>query len=174
MTSPSTSKKIADHQGDDVNEAKHLVFRLADELYATPLSSIREIIKMQHIKPVPFMTQCFRGILNLRGQIISVVDLRLKFELLCPNPDTGLLVVVDTDNGPIAAIVDDVVSVNDFENANIESNLALKTKVPVEFFKGVGHLGERLVNIIEIGKTLSNDDFAVVQRMKEEAVGLTA
>lgn len=171
MTSPSTSKIASGLQGDDVNDAKHLVFRLAEELYGTPLSSIREIIKMQHIKPVPFMAQCFRGILNLRGQIISVVDLRLKFEMPCPNPNSGLLVVVDTDNGPIAAIVDDVVSVNDFDSCTIEGNLALKTKVPIEFFKGVGHLGERLVNIIEIGKTLSNEDFAIVQRMKEHAAG---
>lgn len=172
MTTASTTKIDATLLDSDVDEAKHLVFRLADELYATPLSSIREITKMQHVKPVPFMAPCFRGILNLRGQIISVVDLRLKFDMPCPEPNSGLLIVVDTDNGPIATIVDDVVSVNDFDQDSIETNLALKTKVPVEFFTGVGHLGERLVNIIEIGKTLSNEDFAIVRRMKDQAVGL--
>ena len=152
---------------DTIEDDKHIVFRLANELYGAPLAAIREIIKMQPIKPVPFMVEYFRGILNLRGLIVSVIDLRIKLHLPCQNVNTGLLVVVDTAEGPIGAIVDDVVSVYDFPKNKIETHLALKTRIPAEFFIGVAHMDDRLVNIINIGATLTSDDFAIVRRTRD-------
>ncbi len=156
---------LADENG--IEESKYLVFRLANELYASPLIAVREIIKMQPIKPVPFMVHYFRGILNLRGLIVSVVDLRLKFDF--PNIDlaSGLLVVVESAEGTIGAVVDDVISVHSFPKENIETNLPLKTKIPLEFFVGVSHYNDRLVNIVDIGSTLTSDDLAMVRTAKK-------
>ncbi len=154
---------------DDIEQQRYLVFRLADELYASALVSIREIIKLQAVKPVPFMASYFRGILNLRGQIVSVVDLRLKLELNCPDKNKGLMIVIDTANGPIAAVVDDVVLVQEFPPESISQELAIKTKIRTEFFNGVAKLGDRLVNIIDIGATLTDGDFALVKRMNDQS-----
>jgi purine-binding chemotaxis protein CheW len=149
---------------DDFQDQKHLVFQLANEFYAAPLISIQEITKMQPIKPVPFMVPYFKGILNLRGAVVSVVDLRLKLELPCGDGAKGLLIVVHTPDGILAAIVDDVHSVHNFPAGDIETNLPLKTRFPVEFFKGVAHLGERLVNVIDLGQILAADNLAAVKR----------
>lgn len=154
---------------DDNEEHKHLVFRLAHELYAAKLVAVREIIKMPEIKPVPFMVNYFRGILNLRGLIVSVVDLRLKLELPCQDQNSGLLIIVDTEGGAIAAVVDDIVCVKNFPPESVTSNISLRTKIPVEFFLGVGHLDSRMVNIINIAATLTSDDFAVVKRIRDKA-----
>ncbi len=167
MSQPNDKVNISLDTGDGIDDHKYLVFRLADELYAAALTKIREIIKMQSVKPVPFMAPYFRGILNLRGQIISVVDLRLKLELPCKDVNSGLLVVIDTANGPIAAVVDDVVVVHEFLPSAISRELAIKTKIRVDFFNGVAHLNDRLVNLIDIGATLTDGDFAVVKRVSE-------
>lgn len=175
MTNSESGFGNSETDADGLEARKHLVFRLANELFAAPLVSIREIIKMQPIKPVPFMVRHFKGILNLRGQIVSVIDLRLKFDIGTSSSESGLLVVVDSPSGPIGAIVDDVVSVSDFQREEIEKDIAIKTKIPVEFFIGVGRLGDRLVNIIDIGATLSGEDFAIVRRVKEsQSLGLSA
>ena len=162
------------HKDDEIEEHKYLVFKLGDELYASSLIKIREIIKIQSVKPVPFMAPYFRGILNLRGKIISVVDLRLKLEIPCKNDDSGLLVVTDTTGGPIGAVVDDVVVVQEFLPSAISRDLAIKTKIPVEFFHGVAQHSGRLVNIIDIAATLTDGDFAVVRRLREQELKKSA
>ncbi len=152
---------------DELEQKKYMIFKLADELYGSHLVSIKEIIKIKEIKPVPFMVHYFKGILNLRGQIISVIDLRLKLELPCLYPDQGLLIVVETDDGMIGAVVDDVVSVFDFEEGSIEKNLHLKTKIDPAFFIGVGKFQDRLVHIVDISKTLTSDDLSIIKKTKE-------
>jgi purine-binding chemotaxis protein CheW len=153
---------------DMADEEKYLVFRLSDELYASTLTTVREISKMGTITSVPFMSNYFKGIINLRGRIVSVVDLRMKFGLPVSNKNDGILIIIDTESGPIGIVVDDVVSVNVFGPESIEANLAIKTKIPVQFFLGVGKADDRLVNIVDLGGTLSADDFAAVRRATKQ------
>lgn len=143
---------------------KHLVFRLGDELFGTPLIAIREISKMRPIKPVPYMVSYFRGIVNLRGQIVSIVDLRIKLETLHSDKDGGLLIIVDLPVGTIGAIVDDVVAVWEFPPDSLTNDLAMETKVPTAFFKGVAHHGDHLVNVIDIAGTITSDDLNLVMK----------
>jgi len=79
-------------------------------------------------------------------------------------------VVTDTTSGPIGAVVDDVVVVQEFLPSAISRDLAIKTKIPVEFFYGVAKHGGRLVNIIDIAATLTDGDFAVVKRQREDGL----
>lgn len=168
-TLQDSSIRFGNQDAQDLDTSKHLVFRLANEYYATPLVSIREILRMQPIKPVPFMVEYFRGILNLRGLIVSIIDLRLKLQLPCPDAETGLLIVIDCEGGAIGTVVDDVVSVANFLPENIETKLALKTKIPADYFLGVGNFNNHMVYIIDIAGTLSIDDFATVRRVKESS-----
>lgn len=165
------AESVAWNPKDDsaADENKHLVFRLADELYATPLISIQEISKLQTIKPVPFMVNYFRGIVNLRGTIVSVIDLRAKLELSSDRSASGLMLVVETEGGPIAAIVDDVVAVHDFEPASVERNVQIRSRIPLEYFIGIAHFSDRLVNIIKIAPILTDDDCAAVRRIRSDS-----
>lgn len=159
-------KKDMDFQ--DVDEDKYLIYQLGEEIYGSPLIHIKEIIKMQSIKPVPFMIDYFCGILNLRGQIISVIDLRKKLSLSFETKKESLLIVVESSHGLIASVVDNVLSVTKIEKNDITSDLNLKTKVPVDYFIGVSHFGKDLVNIIDIKGTLTAEDLAIIQETSQE------
>lgn len=148
----------------DEESKKNLVFRLGNELYATPLVHIKEITKLLPIKKVPFMVPYYRGILNLRGQIVSVIDMRVKLEIPVDQNAGELMIVVETNDGAIGALVDDVVAVTEFNPEDVTSQIALKTKVKVEFFKGIGRYNDQLINIIDIAGILSQDEYQLLRR----------
>ncbi|MBF0206508.1 MAG: purine-binding chemotaxis protein CheW, partial [Oligoflexia bacterium] len=122
------------------NEWKYLIYRLGGELYGSPLLSIKEVIKVNKIKPVPYTVPHYRGIISLRGNIIGIVDLRIKFGL---SPQEGKygssVLIVENEEITIGALVDDVESVvalnrdkkiiliKDFLQSSKKNTLALST-----------------------------------------------
>ena len=148
---------------EDENLRKYILFNLGGELYGAPLLSIREVIKLREFKPVPYMVPYFKGVINLRGQIISVIDLRMKFSLKSPEAGAGLVLVVETKQGLIGTVIDSLVSVHRFEAKDIEPAPALETKIPVQFFSGVAKLGERLVNLIDLTGCISSDELRTIK-----------
>lgn len=156
---------------EDGEETSHryLVYALAGEHYASPLASVREVLKVAEVKEVPYMKNYFKGIINLRGQIISVIDLREKLALQGKPSGSGLILVVETKHGSLAAIVDDVVSVSHIPEQDIDRQPVLSTKIPVDFFLGIAKTENRLLNLIDISGTVSSDDFATIKRAKEVA-----
>lgn len=150
-------------------QQKYLLFSLAGEIYACPLLAIREVIKVGAIKSVPYMTSHFKGVTNLRGQIISIIDLREKLGLKPPPQTQGLILIVDCEEGLIGTIIDDVLSVQDFLPNEIENHPNLETRVPVEFLIGIAKMKEQLVNIIDIKRSLSSEDLRMIVKVKQTA-----
>lgn len=156
------------HEAEE-NQSKFILFNLNNELYGAPLLKIREVIKVGAIKPVPYMVNHFKGVINLRGQIVSVVDLRLKFNLPVDPNSNGLILVVETAHGLLGAIIDDLVSVQHFNPSEIETNPAIETKIPADFFAGVAKMQDRLVNLVDLSGCLSSEDLRVVKNVRKEA-----
>ena len=106
---PSLSGK----QGIQVGEAgRFLIFEVGDTLYGTPLLSVREVIEEQVTKPVPFAPRYFVGIMNLRGRVISVIDLRKKFKIESEKESAkSFIMVLDLDETAIGVMIDRIVSV---------------------------------------------------------------
>ncbi|MBI2521687.1 MAG: purine-binding chemotaxis protein CheW [Bdellovibrio sp.] len=154
------------HEIEEDTKNKYLVFVLANETYASPLLQIREVIKIPSIKQVPYMVPYFKGIINLRGQIVSVIDLRVKFNLKDFKSDEGLILVIEAKGSLVGAIVDGVCSVQDIPSSDIDTNPALETLVSPKFFLGVAKRSDMLINLIDIGGSLSSEDF---RRIKEVA-----
>ncbi len=103
-----------------LHESRYLLFKLHGETYAAPLVQVREVIKIPKIKPVPHSPSHMKGVMNLRGQIITVFDLRAKLGLPAHSSDApGLILVVDTDHGSIGALVDSVESVQEIPQSEI-------------------------------------------------------
>jgi purine-binding chemotaxis protein CheW len=140
------------------SDTKYLVFKLADELYGVPLSQVKEVIKARDIKPIPYMVNYFQGIINLHGKIVSVIDLRVKFELKIKTPGEGLLLIIETQTCIIGTIIDDIVSVNDFYPEDIEQNANLESRIPLNFFLGIAKSETRLISIINIAGCLTSED----------------
>ena len=160
----------AEHSAESV-DPKYLLFRLGEELYGTPLLAVKEVIKMTAINPVPYMVSHFRGVINLRGQIVGIADLRLKFQIPTKPETSGLILVIETAQGLLGAVVDDIVSVENILPSSIDAEPCIQTKIPTEFFKGVAKLEKGLVNLIDISGCLSAEELRRVKKEAERASG---
>lgn len=152
---------------NEANEnSKYLVFRLGTELYGTPLLGVREVLEPLNPKPIPNTVEHFKGLINVRGQIMGVVDLRGRFGYPRESPVTLAYLIFETDAGPIAAIVDKVEAVYRFEDAQAQKKPHIRSQVPMDFLLGASTYQNQLVTLIDLNKTLSGEDYVEIKRAK--------
>lgn len=156
---PKNDSKIDDQIDELVSsgENKYLIFYLGEEMYGTPLTSVREVIEYHEPKPVPNMVGYFEGVINVRGEIIGVVDLRKRFGIKSERKCESKL-IFDTARGPLAAKVDHVEDVATIRADNIEKNPNLKQDVPAEYFIGIGRAEGQLVNLIQLDQLFTEEE----------------
>ncbi|MEN9845367.1 MAG: hypothetical protein RIS36_514 [Pseudomonadota bacterium] len=153
------------HLLDD--DARFLLFRIGGQLYGTPLLGIREVVEPQEPKPIPNTVSFFSGVINLRGQVVGVIDLRKRFgcEAL-PVPRRALMVFA-TESGPLGALVDEIESVVKIPAAKIESKAVIRTQVPADYFIGIGNQDGRLISLIDLNKVLGTEELRVSSAIRE-------
>lgn len=151
-------------EASEEKSVSFLLFSLGSEQYGSPLLATREVIRQGDIKPAPYMAPHFRGVINLRGQIISVVDLRIKFDIPVSDEAENLILIVESPQGLLGAVVDDVLSVEKVQKEDIDCNVQLETKIPLDFFLGVAKIKDRLVNMVDIAGCLSSDELKSVRK----------
>jgi purine-binding chemotaxis protein CheW len=136
-------------------------FLLSGEEYAIDIMRVQEIIRISSITRVPKMPDFVEGVINLRGKVIPVVDLRARFELEKQEDDKHSRIVVVELSGKITGlIVDSVSQVLNISNDEIEPAPSIGSKVSSEFILGVGKVGERLIILLEIDKILSGQEIS--------------
>jgi purine-binding chemotaxis protein CheW len=150
---------------------RYLVFRLNEDLYGTPLLGVREVVEFQQPKPIPNTAPWFSGIINIRGEIIGVIDLRSRFEYPHRNQiSLGLaLILFQTDIGTVAAVVDKIESVKEFTENNIEKNPGIAARVPMNYLIGIGQAEKQMINLIDLNQVLSKEEFIQFHRIKSAA-----
>jgi len=142
---------------------KYMTFKLAEEIYGLEILKVREIIGLMDITRVPRAADFIRGVINLRGKVIPVADLRLKFGMeACQATDQTVIIVVQCAVGgrnlTMGILVDQVLEVLSIEPGQIEPPPALgETAVEAQFIMGVGKAGDRVVFLLDIGKVLGGD-----------------
>ncbi len=140
-------------------ENLYLLFRLGKELFATPLLGVREVCENKEFKPVPNMDRSFIGVFNLRGEIISAVDLCLRFKIDSIKSgdlsDKAILLVFDTEKGPLAALVDEIIDVLPFDASSIQNKLNFDTVLPPEYMLGLSKYQEKIVSVVDLPKVVS-------------------
>ncbi|NLX05817.1 MAG: purine-binding chemotaxis protein CheW [Phycisphaerae bacterium] len=153
---------------------KYLTFNLASEVYGLEILKVQEIIGIMQVTRVPCMPDFVRGVINLRGKVIPVVDLRLKFRM-SEQQDTEktciIVVQVARSTGQITMgiIVDEVSEVMDITGDQIEPAPSFGTNVDTEFILGMGKVGQRVVILLDIEKVLSSTEIELVDTVAEEA-----
>lgn len=150
----SSGTAVAEPTTADDSRHKYLLFSLQNELYGTPLISIREVLKLGVVKPVPYMANHFIGVINLRGLIVSIVDLRIKFGLVHEPQKTGLVIVIETRDGVIGAVIDDLMCVKVISPKDIEKHPNLDTRIPLRFYLGIAKTDHGLVNLVDAAGVL--------------------
>jgi purine-binding chemotaxis protein CheW len=137
---------------------KYLTFILADEEYGLEILKVREIIGIMDITAVPQMPGYVKGVINLRGKVIPVIDLRLKFDLE-PAEYTDQTCVVVVDVGALmGVIVDTVQEVLDIDAAQIDPPPSLGAAVDTSFVLGMGKVKDDVKILLDIDKVLSGQE----------------
>lgn len=154
---------------DKGQRKKFLIFSLNGDKFGIPLASVKEVLGLTEITKVPQVPSFFTGLINLRGRIISVMDLRKKMGV--PASDFKAkktsIIIVDIDDFLLGAIVDDVKEVVNLETSQIEHDLDIAGSSHKEFICGVVKSKDKgLTLLLDIAKTLSSTE---LKRFKKES-----
>ncbi len=144
-------------------EGKYLTFALANEEYGLEILKVREIIGYMNITTVPQMPDYVKGVINLRGQVIPVIDLRAKFGMETTEvTEQTCIIVVETTQGvrncSTGIVVDRVQEVLDISGDNIEETPEFGSSVNTDFIVGLGKVGMAVKILLDIDKVLSGTD----------------
>ena len=144
---------------------KYLTFALGDEEYGLEILKVREIIGLMEITRVPRMPAYMRGVINLRGKVIPVIDLRRKFNME-EAEDTleTCVIVVFLGDLLMGVIVDRVSEVLDLPEEDIEETPDFGVSIDTEFILGVGKSGETVIMLLDIDKILTEKETEQVAR----------
>ena len=145
-----------------------LTYKLGDEVYAFDINKVREVLDFTTVTKVPRTPDFMRGVINLRGSVVPVVDLRLKFGMTqtenCVNTCVIITeVTIDGVSTILGALADSVQEVLDLEPEQIEPAPRIGTKLRTDFITGMGKRGDRFIIILDIDKVFSSDELDLVQ-----------
>ena len=157
LDEPKTTADEADQTTDD-HGGKYLTFKLAEEEYGVEILKVREIMGVMDITGVPRMPVHMKGVINLRGKVIPVIDLRLKFgfEEIGRTEET-CIIVVDVGH-EVGIVVDTVCEVLDVTGENIEPPPAMGGSVDTSFILGMGKVGNEVKILLDIDKVLTANE----------------
>jgi purine-binding chemotaxis protein CheW len=169
--------KLATPTSTDVSTlaGKYMTFKLADEVYGLEILAVREIIRVMEITRVPRAPDFMRGVINLRGKVIPVVDLRAKFEMArAEATEQSVIIVVQCAVGAheltMGVLVDQVLEVLSIEAGQIEPTPPSLTRSgDLDFVLGMGKAGDRVVFLLDIGRVLSEGDRSALEATAAQA-----
>ena len=141
----------------EIEERQVVVFELGDEKYGTDINTVREIIRMPTVTQMPGTPEHVRGVINLRGRVIPVVDLRTRFRLPATEltADTRVL-VVDIAGESIGVVVDAVTEVRRISSGSVESSDATATTEESFYIEGIAKQDEHLLILLDLERALAN------------------
>ena len=163
MTHSETANQEFQNLSVEDKEGKYLTFALGAEEYGLEILKVREIIGYMDITSVPQTPPHVKGVLNLRGQVIPVVDLRLKFGMEeVEVTDQTCIIVVEIDQGSrqfqTGIIVDNVSEVLDITRDQIEDAPAFGSQMSTDFILGMAKMGESVKILLDIDKVLGGEE----------------
>ena len=156
---------------EELQTTQYLTFTLADEVFAVDVARVREILEMPSITKVPQVPDFMLGVINLRGCVVPVIDLRQKFGMqeTAQTVNTCIIVVevaMDGENIVLGSLADSVQEVIEMEPSQIEAAPHIGTNLKTDFIKGMGKHDGRFVMILDIDKVFSSDELSAVQELE--------
>ncbi|MBX2986844.1 MAG: purine-binding chemotaxis protein CheW [Bdellovibrionaceae bacterium] len=149
---------------NDLN--RYLCLELGGESFAIPLLSVREVIARPDTTPVPQMPSAFLGIINLRGQVLSVLDLRLKLSIKPKDSEESAVIILDLEGYRMGVLVDRVNSVLPMNPEEISANPMEHATGKTQHITGVFRHDEKLILLLDVWKALSGEERATVTQQQ--------
>lgn len=142
-------------------EQQLVVFELAGESYGINIAAVESIIKMQAITQLPQSTPYLRGVINLRGAVLPVIDLRIRFGLEANEASrSARIIIVSIGTLKLGMVVDEVSEVLRIQDENIDALPPTVVSANSGFLKGIIRIDQRLVTLLELAKVLDMDEQA--------------
>ena len=155
----------------EISEAvQYLTFKLDEEVFALDVAKVREILDFTDITKVPQTPDFMRGVINLRGSVVPVVDMRLKFGMSMTEKTVNTCIVVvevatEGETTVLGALADSVQEVIELDPDQIEPAPRIGTKLRTDFIRGMGKHDGRFIMILDIDKVFSSDEITLVQEV---------
>lgn len=159
--------------------SQYLTFQLGGETFAIPILNIKEIIEYGHLTTVPMMPEFIRGVINLRGAVVPVIDLAARFggESVAATRRTCIVIIeVDAEDGrqDVGVVVDAVNEVLEIPRAEIEPAPSFGARIRADFIQGMGKISGRFVVILDVNHVLSVDEMALLSQASGQEAALPA
>ncbi len=159
----SVSASLVNPDQEDTQKDRYLTFRLADEDYGIGIEHVIEIVGLQKISAVPDMPDFVRGVINLRGKVIPVIDVRTRFRMASKDYDERTcVIVVRVDQNEIGLVVDTVSEVTDIAEANVSDPPRVGHGEQVRYIKGIGKVGTDVKILLDVNLLLAEEELAAI------------
>jgi purine-binding chemotaxis protein CheW len=154
--------------------SQYLTFKLDEEIFALDISKVREVLDFTTVARVPRTPDFMLGVINLRGSVVPVVDMRLKFGMTKTQRSVNTCIIIveieiDEETTILGALVDSVQEVLDLDPEQIEPPPRIGTRLDTRFIKGMGKRENDFIIILDIDKIFSAEEVAAVAEIGEQS-----
>jgi len=140
-----------------------VTFKLAGEEYGLDIKSVQEITAYRTPTHIPNVHSSIKGVFNLRGNVIPILDPRIKFGLDSKEHDSfSVVIIFKAGTRTVGMIVDEVSDVLNIENEEIQETPEFSSNINTKFIKGIGKVGDKLVILLDLDKMFSDEEFMSV------------
>ncbi len=155
---------------------QYLTFKLGDEVFALDISKVREVLDFTAVTRVPQTPEFMRGVINLRGNVVPVMDMRLKFGMSATERTVNTCIIIteialDGEETIIGAMADSVREVLDIAADQVEPPPRLGAKINTDFLRGMGKHDDQFIMILEADKIFAAGEFPMVCEAPAETQG---
>lgn len=156
----SIEKDIAGNQVDNDEVLQWVTFRLENETYGVNVMQVQEVLRYSEIAPVPGAPSYVLGIINLRGNVVTVIDTRSRFGLMPDEvTDSTRVVIIESNKQVIGILVDSVAEVVYMKTSEIEPAPSVGTDESAKFIRGVCNRENELLILVDLDKLLGDDEW---------------
>ena len=148
-------------------QQQYAVFRMGGEEFALEINRVVEVLPRQGVLPIPNLPEFFAGIIDLRGLVVPVLDLRKRFRL---DPEPGSMervIIIRKKKERIGVLVDEVMEVLSFDSSTLSAPPSIFAGIGSEYLKGIGKTDGRMIMVLEIRHILSNEELRTMKRTIE-------
>ncbi len=155
---------------------QYLAFQLGEEVFAIDVSHVREILEFNAVTKVPKTPEYMRGVINLRGSVVPVLDMRLKFNMTQTEKTVNTCIVVvevsmNGENTIIGALVDSVQEVFELDPEQIEPAPRIGIQLNNDFIKGMGKRDDHFIIILDVNKVFTTEEVSAAQEIEMQLAG---
>lgn len=170
MTATAVTSQAAAAKSNMISQ--YLIFSLGKELFAVGTLRVREIIEYGNITTVPMMPAFIRGVINLRGAVVPVIDLNARFGRGRTEISRRTCVVIleaqsDGDTHVLGIVVDAVSAVRQIDSANVEPAPSFGTRIRADFIDGMAKVNGNFVILLDLGKVLSVEEMTLLGEVSQ-------